>query len=188
MRTFFLTVFFSICTLFSVSAQRSNRDTDKPEENSFKSKLWYGGALNLGNANFGGSNFFGIGVSPMMGYKIIPNLSVGPRVSILFGSAKERGFPATSLFNTEAGAFVRYKIFRGFFIQGEVSNEWVQTPIGMGEKQTVERFNQYIGAGYNWGNGGFGQEMGIYYNFAIARDLDSFQQPFGLRIGFTYKF
>lgn len=188
MRTLLLAFLFTVATLPSVWAQSRSKSKDKNEQNNFVSKLWYGGGLNLGGGSFGGSNIFSVGLSPMVGYKILPVLSVGPRVSFAFSSLKERGFKAVSLLNVETGAFVRAKVFRGFFVQGELSNEWVQQPLGLGQKTTIERFNQYLGAGYNWGNGGFGQEIGVYYNFAVANDINSFQQPFNYRLAFTYRF
>jgi hypothetical protein len=177
-----------LCLFLSLPSIQAQRKDKKDGDNSFTSKLWYGGGLQLGGGSFGGSNVFTFGVSPMVGYKILPFLSVGPRASFAISSIKEPGFKATSLYNVELGAFLRVKAFRGFFLQGELSNEWVQNPIGFGEKENLTRFNQYVGVGYNFGNGGWGQEIGIFYNFAIANDINSFQNPIGYRIAFTNRF
>lgn len=203
-------LFFAMLLLLTanaVFAQRS-RDREQPEEKetvkkkdsdkekgSFKSHLWYGGNLGLNFYGFNGGNVFFIGVSPMVGYKIIEPLSVGPRVSVNYTSLKYPGYKALSLVDTEIGAFLRFRAFRGFFLQGEVSNTWSQQP---GEfqsnntlsKYSIQRFNQYLGAGYNFGNGegGVGSEIGVFYNFAIASDINSYQNPLDFRFGFTWLF
>ena len=182
-----------VCFLFGAlqeaqAQSRNSKSKKKKEDASFASKLWYGGGVNLGGGAFNGTSLFSFGVSPMVGYKIIPMLSVGPRVALSIASLKESGFKATSLYTIETGAFVRAKLFRGLFIQGELSNEWRQDPLGFGEKITTTRLNQYLGAGWNFGNGSWGQEIAIVYNFAIANDINSFQQPFNYRIAFTYRF
>lgn len=177
-----------LCAQTLQAQSRSSKSKQKKEDAPFVSKLWYGGGINLGGGAFNGTSLFSFGVSPMVGYKIIPSLSVGPRVAFSIASLKEAGFKATSLYTIETGAFLRLKVFRGLFLQGEVSNEWRQDPIGFGEKVSTTRFNQYLGAGWNFGGGGLGQEIGIFYNFAIANDINSFQQPFGYRLAFTYRF
>jgi hypothetical protein len=168
----------------------------KEEEPRFGEKLWYGGGVNLGFSGFNGTSAFGFGVSPMVGYKIVKNLSVGPRVSFLYTSLKNPGYKALNLLDTEAGAFVRFHIFRGFFIQGEFSNQWSQEPFTADpitrtiSKVKYQRFNQYGGVGYNFGRGegGAGTEIALMYNFAIANDLNSYENPLGYRFGFTWKF
>lgn len=162
----------------------------------FKSHLWYGGGVNLGFGSFNGSSSFGFGLSPMVGYKIIEQISVGPRVNVNFTSFKQQGFQVLNLFNTEVGTFIRGRVFRGLFIQGELANEWVQEPADYLSgpntiaKYKYQRFNQYLGGGYNFGGGtgGFGSEIGVFYNFGIADDLFAFQSPWDYRFSFTYRF
>jgi hypothetical protein len=172
----------------SLLAQRRKRAQEK-DEKTFASRLWYGGNVGIGfNSGFG-SSIFQIGVAPMVGYKIVGPLSVGPRVAFTYASLKEAGFRATSLFNVDAGGFVRCRVFRGLFLQGELSNEWYQEPLGGGERISLQRFNQRIGAGWNFGQpGGVGSEIGVFYNFAIANDIDTYQNPIDYRFGFTWKF
>ena len=93
------------------------------ESGGFKHRLWYGGNFNLGFSGGQGQSVFVIGVTPMVGYKIIGGLSAGPRLGVTYTSYKgfdSRGY-ATSLGLTEfsAGPFVRYKLFKNFFVQGE---------------------------------------------------------------------
>jgi hypothetical protein len=165
------------------------QDNELPKD--FKSRLWYGGGLLLGFSGGGGISVFQFGLAPQVGYKITEPLSVGPRVSLVFTSYKQSGFKALGLFNTDVGAFVRYRVYKGFFIQGELSNEWYQDVDDFtGEKFSDTRFNQRIGGGYNFngGRGGAGSEIGIMYNFAIANDTETWQNPLEYRFNFTFNF
>lgn len=168
--------------------------TEQPVEerrpNTLQSRLWYGGGVQLGFSGYNGISVFSFGISPMVGYKIIDQVSVGPRVEITYASLKQSGFKAIGLFDVDAGVFIRGKVYRGFFLQGELSNEWVQQAIaGSNDKISVQRFNQRIGAGWNFGNGqGGGSEIGVFYNFAIASDINSYENPLGYRFGFTWNF
>jgi hypothetical protein len=179
-----------------VEAQTKKKKKKEPEkeQKTFKQRLWYGGGFNLGFAGFQGTSSFGIGVSPMVGYKILPFLSVGPRYSVFFTSLKYPGAKAVGLFDQELGGFVRAHVYRGFFIQGELSNEWAQEPfqqIGtVITKRTYQRGNQYLGIGYNFGRGegGAGSELSLHYNFAIANDIYATEQPVDYRFGFTWRF
>lgn len=199
---------FLLCLFFAAqNAQAQFRVTDsggkgkksKKEETPWKDKLWYGGGINLGFSSFNGSNAFGFGVSPMVGYKFYGPFSAGPRVSVFFTSQKFQGYKALNLFNTEAGVFLRARVFRGFFLQGEVVNQWVQDPGVLIDqngnvvdfvKISSQRPTQYIGAGYNFANGqgGPGSEIGIFYNVALANDINASQAPWDYRFAFTWNF
>ena len=47
-------------------------------------KLWYGGGFNLGFSGNSFQSLFQIGISPMVGYKITEEFSVGPRASVQY--------------------------------------------------------------------------------------------------------
>jgi hypothetical protein len=176
----------------SAHAQRS-RDRKKEEKESpqgFSSKLWYGGGVIVGLGGFNGYSSFNFGLSPMVGYKIVGPLSVGPRVAYDLISNKQRGFKAINLHSFDVGGFVRCRVFRGLFIQGEVSNQWFQNfDPNTGDKFSDERVNQRLGAGWNFGSpGGSGSEISLMYNFRIANDINTWQTPMEYRFGFTWKF
>lgn len=169
-------------------------DRDAGHRSAFASRLWYGGGFSLGFSGYQGGNVFSVGVAPQVGYKIVERFSMGPRLSYLFTSVKVPGFKAVGLNDVDAGIFARFRIFQGLFIQGELSNEWYQEPIlytnGTIEKDPRERFNQRLGLGWNFGNGqgGGGSEVGIFYNFAVASELETYQNPLEYRFGFTWRF
>ncbi len=176
------------------SSWRSSRNRKKKEETSLKDRLWYGAGIQLGFGGLPGQSQFAFGLSPMAGYKVLPILSVGPRLSVLYSSIKIQNVANLNLFDTEAGAFTRVKVFRGLFLQGEITNQWIQEPGDIINnrftKFTYTRFNQYAGIGWNTGGGpgSFGSEVGAYYNFGLANDIASSQSPWQIRFGFTYGF
>jgi hypothetical protein len=171
----------------------SQRKKREKEEKSLKNKLWYGGSFNL---NFGGQNglsAFTIGVTPMIGYKIWGPISLGPRIGVNYTALKESGLKTANLFDFEAGIFSRVKIWGPIFAHLEAGNEWSQyrqsydSSTQKWTKGTQERFNQYVGLGYNNGNGGSGYDVVILYNFA-DQDINTNRLPIDFRIGFTWKF
>lgn len=188
----------------NADAQRRDRERerDRPRETErsrpqkeelskgFKSRLWYGGGVNIGFGAFNGFSSFNFGLSPMVGYKIVGPLSIGPRVAYDFTSLKLRGVRSWALNSFDAGAFVRCRAFLGLFFQAEVSNQWFQDIDNFSlEKVNLTRVNQRLGAGWNFGErGGAGSEISILYNFKIANDINSPQNPIEYRFGFTWKF
>jgi hypothetical protein len=169
---------------------------DDKETESFTSKLWYGGGVAIGFNSFYGTSVLDLGISPMVGYKFYGPLSVGPRVSLDYSSYKVAGYKALGITNTEVGAFLRARIFRGLFAQGELSNEWRQLPFETGaglDKFKYQRFDQRVGLGYNFSNGqgGFGYEISALYNFAVANDQyaqQTSEQAIAFRLTFTWNF
>ncbi|MDO8366276.1 MAG: hypothetical protein Q7T20_05720 [Saprospiraceae bacterium] len=184
----------------SVSAQRRDREREPKREreykaekeatNDFTSKLWYGGGVNIGFGAFNGGSIFVFGLSPMVGYKIAGPLSAGPRVAYDFTSLKQPGFKATALHSWDVGGFVRCRVFRGLFLQAELSNKWFQDKdLNTQERFTDQRVNQRLGAGWNFGEpGGVGSEISILYNFKVANDINGWDNPVEYRFGFTWKF
>lgn len=188
-----LTLIFLFAVAESASAQYRRvreREEEKKAPEQPESKLWYGGGVNIGFGGFNGFNSFVFGVSPMVGYKVVRNLSVGPRVAYDFTSLKQRGFKSLNLHSFDAGLFVRFRAFLGLFLQGEISNQWYQdTDYLTGNKVQLDRFNQRIGAGWNFGQpGGAGSEISVLYNFTVANEIETWQNPIEYRFGFTWKF
>ncbi len=170
--------------------RETERETETEAPTDFKSKLWYGGGVNIGFGGFNGFSSFNFGVSPMVGYKIVGQLSAGPRIAYDFTSLKQRGYKSLALNSFDAGLFVRYRVFRGLFLQGELSNQWYQDLDNFtGEKYNDQRVNQRLGGGWNFGEpGGGGSEISILYNFNIANDINTYLNPIEYRFGFTWKF
>lgn len=179
--------------------KKKKSDTDKyfDESGNFASKLWYGGGFTLG---FSGNNFesvFQFGLSPIVGYKITENFSVGPRASLVYIFYKAEtgtidGVESANLFNYGIGAFARYKIARTIFAHVEYGFDNEVSTLGYNsisrEWEVNRRLNNnaYIGGGYNDGNGVWGYEIYLLYN--LIQDDTSLNLPFDIRFGVTYNF
>ncbi len=184
-----------LATTHSALAQKNRRPTESRtgKEYSLKDNLWYGGFFGLGFGGGTGSSAFGINLSPMVGYKILPPLSVGPRVGVGYTYQKIQGVRAFNLFDTEVAIFARLHVFRGFFLHGEIgtrSDQYIETNGIDFIKASRTRPLQVAGIGYNFsgGRGGFGQEIAILYDFFIGNDINSFENPWQYRFAITYGF
>lgn len=175
---------------------KKKSETDKyfDESGSFAHRLWYGGGFTLG---FTGNNFesiFQVGISPMVGYKLTDEFSVGPRASLSYLFYKGEtftpaGVQSANLFDYGLGAFARYKIIRSIFLHVEYGFDNEARISGYDEEWLIDRRirnNAFIGGGYNDGNGVWGYEISLLYN--ILQDENSLNLPFDFRFGITYNF
>jgi len=210
-----LTIMFSLCFSHDADAQRRRRGKKKKhhtsrtdeyfdESGDFFSKLWYGAGFNLGFSGSGQSNTFFVGVSPMVGYKLLNgNLSVGPRVAVDYLSVKGRSTDAqihrVNTANFSVAGFVRYKIISTIFAHVEVEEQSTKLiPITNGlliydpnDRNVITfrdtRTNVYVGGGYTSSVGGlWGYEVLFLYN--LNQSDDSIDLPINFRVGVTYKF
>ncbi len=184
--------------------KKTTKKTDQyfDESGGFKHRLWYGGNFNLGLNSGNGSSIFAIGVTPMIGYKIIGGLSAGPRLGITYTSLKtvnsRNAISSVGLTDYSAGLFARYKALQNFFAHAEYEYLSQQFPggdnygrilldvDGKAVKVRENRQNRYLGLGYNSSDGLFGYEIMGLYNFNISDN--TVESPFSIRFGFTYKF
>jgi hypothetical protein len=190
------------------STKKTTKKTDEyfDESGGFKHRLWYGGNINFNLNSLNGGNLFAIGITPMVGYKIIGGLSAGPRLGITYTSIKSfdtgGGVSSVGVTNYSAGVFSRFKAFKNFFahaefeyvneqypslLQDQAGNILIQLdsnrkPI---KNARESRNNTYAGLGYSSGEI-FSYEIMALYNFSIPKG--SLEQPLGIRAGFTYKF
>jgi hypothetical protein len=174
----------------SRKAPATKREETKKAPINWKEKLWYGGNLGLG---FSGNNFesvFLLGLAPMVGYKITPEFSIGPRVDFSYTYFGYNYTPAVNgrlnLFSYGIGPFARFRVFKSFFLHGEYQVESRAFPLQTGTGFTRVRDvqdNLFLGIGYNPG----GSELMILYNFYSTR-RSYLQPPFDFRFGFTYNF
>jgi hypothetical protein len=172
--------------------ERTRTEDYFDERGGFAHRLWYGGGFTLGFAGNQFESLFQLGISPMMGYKIFEQLSVGPRVSLTYsyykvnygGGRVEKAQPL----NWSVGAFARYKIIPIIFahVEYEYENAAVFVYNPNLEVLRRNRDNTYIGAGYNSGNGLWGYEILLLYNLNTPEN--SIELPINLRFGITYNF
>ncbi len=176
-------------------ARTEKTDDYFDESGSFAHRLWYGGGLTL----FFTGNSFNIGVTPMVGYKITDQISVGPRFKIDYYQEKlygEFNYKSTSW---GTGLFTRGKLFQNVFAHVEYEYENLEVPdyIGNGQLQLdpndpndilTERENRnnfHLGLGYTSG-GLVAYEIMVLYN--VLESDSSERLPWDLRFGFTYNF
>jgi hypothetical protein len=196
-----LVVLWALCCAAPVEAQQ--RERPRIEETGIKNKLWYGGNLGLGLSAFSDLTFFNFGLFPMVGYKITPGVSVGPRLGIDYSYYRApsslTGRPVTAnVFSFYSGVFARAKIYQWIFAQAEYGLDMASFPqfdlfgrmIVNADTQRVNRIRDFreqglVGLGYNSG-GLFASEIVAMYDLLLP--ADSFRNPWVIRFGFTYKF
>lgn len=201
----YFSLVFAFAFLLNISiadAQRGSRNDEYFDESgNFASRLWYGGGFNLGFSGNNAFSLFNIGISPMVGYKVLDNVSLGPRASLNYthikGTGTDNQIKKTQNLDYGIGAFGRFKVLQNFFAQVEFEFEsrvnifvdgFSRFQLDANDeilKQRENRENFYIGAGYNSG-GIFAYEIMILYNTSVPDD--SFESPFDYRFGFTYNF
>ena len=204
-----LALFFTCAFTVDAEAQRRGKKKKKKssktdqyfdESGNFLAKVWYGAGVNL---NFSQGGFQGnsvstfiFGLSPMAGYKISEQLSVGPRFEFAYqGSRISDGGTEDIKFNSVnlgLGAFTRFKINETYFIHGEYQFLNEENPTGVVNFQTKEfetlrewTANYYLGVGYTSG-GLVGFEAYLLWNF--AEEFTSNNIPLDYRFGLNYKF
>lgn len=191
----------STSTKKKTAAKKTDQYFD--ESGGFKHRLWYGGNFNLAFDGDGQSySLFTIGLTPMIGYKIIGGLSAGPRIGFNYSRLKisdnTNQTIGVNLTDYTLGGFARYKVFKSLFVHTEADYHSAQIPGAEGQPWTIikdvngkpftyrdNRTNYYAGVGYNSG-GLLGYEIMALYNFSVAKN--SLQNPLELRFGFTYNF
>ncbi len=194
----FLVTVFSVDSFAQKKKKRQSEvDTYFDESGSIKHRLWFGGGANLNFSGTGQLQAFNLGISPMVGYKLLPNndnFSVGPRVALQYTYLKlvsgNQSYVSQPL-SYSFGAFARYKILPIIFAHAEFEYEneaFATGNIGTNNNLIVEREaknNAYIGLGYNSGSV-IAYEIYLLYN--MLEDRNSNNLPFDIRFGFTYKF
>jgi hypothetical protein len=196
--TFVKKLFFLFCLCLCVGQVNAQiRPGQSKEErtkttNSQEKRFWFGGSLPLSLGLFGGTQLQ-LGASPMLGYKLTPQLSLGPRVGFLYNFFSVRTSNGTvdraQPINWHAGFFARYKAFRTIFFQAEYEFENQAQVLSNGSQLEVFRINQsntYIGAGLSQGQGVFKSEIMILYN--LTPNANSLASPLVPRFGLTWHF
>jgi hypothetical protein len=108
----------------------------------------------------------------MYGYRIIPQISIGPRLSVLYNHYRFRddfGNVAETINTVDLGigAFLRGEVYRQYFIQAELMYEKAEFPVLFAENQIFNGMNAYIGAGMNSGGNNPTFEVMIAYDLNL---------------------
>lgn len=203
------TLIFASFSTFIIGQNKGKKETDKyfDESGGFTHRLWYGGGFNLGFSGNNAYSQFNFGLTPMVGYKVLPFLSFGPRVGFDYTYIKGEtdngsqltGRKSANLTTYSLGVFGRVKFLRFFLIHSELNYQSIENAFVTNSgnlaydsktdkvlTQREGRENYLLGGGYNSGDGLIGYEILFLYNFSIP--TSSPQLPWDLRFGFTYKF
>lgn len=183
-----------VCTLlwFNADCQKRKKQNENPP---LKEKIWFGSSLNLGFSSGSDISAFQFGITPMVGYKLLPFLSIGPKLGFNLTNYRYRfsnQVQKITLVSVSEGIFTRAKIFNYFFVHGEFEVQqnqfaYLSASGNKLEKGRENRQNLFAGLGYNSGStGGLGSEIYLLYNF--FQDENLIDQPFEFRAGFTYNF
>jgi hypothetical protein len=134
----------TIITEQAIVAEAATPPAAPPKQKKpIKDKLYYGGYVNL---SFG--NYTRIGIEPMIGYKIIPRLSVGAKIRYDYIQDKRYSETYTSS-SYGASLFTRLLVFRGLYAHAEYAgyNYELYNALGESDRQWVPFL--FLGAGYN---------------------------------------
>ncbi len=163
------------------------------ESGSFVSRLWFGGGFTLGYAGNQFESLFQLGISPMVGYKVTNNFSIGPRINLQYESYRidtGNGVAKANPLTFGGGVFSRYKVIPALFahVEYELASEVLYSYAGGTDLQTtrIQQNNMYLGLGYTSTGSMFGYEIALLYN--INAPENTIQQPFDIRFGFNYNF
>ena len=190
MRRYLLFALFSLVIAGTASAQFGRQE--RPEPAKFTDQLWYGGSFVIGYSGGTFESLFQIGISPMVGYKLTPAFSFGPRISYVYSHYRQSFSGNVEKFNygTYAiGVFSRFKVVPAIFAHLEYSYQ--SDVVGFNQNDEPIRRNRgipYIGLGYQSGGGErrAGYEILALYNLNAEDNL--VQGPFSFRVGFNYNF
>lgn len=182
-----------ILTLQFEAISQVKKSKKSKEKSEWVKDLWYGGGINLGFSSDSYNSIFAFGISPMVGYKLNSIISVGPRISLDYTTAKYsigNGVYKYNSLDYGLGIFARLKFLETFFVHLEYSqlNETYAT--GYIVNNELEKYRQWrdialLGLGYN-SNQIWSYEIYINYNF--LEDGNSIRVPIIYRGGITYNF
>jgi len=195
-KKYLLSSLFFLITISLVNGQASSglkyQKQPTKEPSVISGKIWYGGGLNLGFSGQSGLNVLQLGASPMVGYKIIPRWSVGPRVSFLASRYSGKYFiNKITPINWGVGVFTRVKVISAIFAHAEYEIANQAFVSADGPKLYVDRLQQnnvYVGGGYSSGQGNTRFEIVALYNLQTPESTLYYISPFTFRFGFTVNF
>ncbi len=180
------------------SSRKRQSSTGDASLKAIIDRSWVGASASLSFFGNGGFNQTTLGISPMVGYKVTPWLSAGPRFSVLYNGVKGRtsaGTQRVNLWDFGGGAFVRTKVYM-FYAQAEftslsqqnffVSGGQIAIDPATSEPRRERTSDQelLVGIGYNPGGGGVGSDIGIFYN--LFDNVESQRSAITFRVMLTF--
>ena len=128
--------------------EQAQAQPQKPAEKTWKKKIYYGGYF-----NFSLGSYTSIGIEPMVGYKIIPRLSVG--VKIRYDYVEDKRYAATYTYSNYGGSlFTRLSLFKRLYLHAEYAGYNYQSYIADGSSDRIWVPYLFLGAGFRQPLGG----------------------------------
>ena len=113
-----------------------------PEKASWKKKIYYGGYI-----NFSLGSYTSIGIEPMVGYKIIPRLSVGAKIR--YDYVKQDLYGETYEYSNYGGSlFSRLSLFKRLYLHAEYATYNYENYTGIEESERIWVPYFFVGAGF----------------------------------------
>ncbi len=146
-----------------------------------KSKWFVTGNPDLGFSSSSGVNFFNVGLSALLGYRVTERFAIGPGLTYQYSSISVAGF-SKSFSNIGGRVFGQALITDNFFIHAEHEALRVEVPLidNLGQLSTYRATvnSDFAGLGYR-------QHMGqraafditVLYNFSSANNYFVYGQP-----------
>jgi len=162
-----------ICSFFFLGIN-SYGQSHSPEPGKPLSNWWFGASLGLDFNSNNNLSYFSLGLFPIAGYKITPDLSVGPRIGFSMENYRQRiggTIIKGTFFDLSGAAFMRYKFLKVIFAHAEFEvlrgqdREYDIRSQSFLKKPYFDQ-NGYVGLGYN-SMGLIGSEIYILYIFRI---------------------
>jgi hypothetical protein len=178
------------------SRSQSNTKSDLMES------LWFGGGLGLNfqSTSLSGTslngNIFSASISPMVGYKVLPSLSFGPRIELQYVTGRFSDIFTGEDYKYNAltyglGAFGRFKFLPALFLHTEYQYLDNEVAVDLDTRRNeiiTERYGQnlfLVGGGYT--SGGI-VSTEIYLLYDVMDETGGTQLPIYYRFGITYNF
>ncbi len=176
--------------VFQVNAQYVPDEDErekKKSSTSFTDKLYYGGTLGLQI----GTNITYIEVSPLVGYELNDDASVGAGLSYIYVDFKNLGFNRNIDFNTSVyggRVFGRYRVFDRIFAHSEIellNMEYFSNTEQDFVREWVPGF--YVGGGaYQDVDSRSGLNIVILVNLLYDENRSIYSSPLVIRAGFNF--
>ena len=151
----------------------------EPKKAPWTKKLFFGGSAGLG---FGDVDY--VSLAPMVGYHVVPRFDVGVQPFYTYANYKLYD-PDVKTHNYGIDLFARFRVFRGFFIEGQY--EWIDYEYILSDLSKGRRSDSYWygGAGYAIGAGRVGVYVTALYNFSYRSDdpFRAYDSPWSVQVG-----
>jgi len=185
-----LAVLALVCVLWPIAARAETPPATpaapaKPATPPKPKRLFVGGGIGLG---FGDVTY--IEVSPLLGYKVAPRVTIGGSLLYRYTS-DDRYDDSYTASDYGASGFVRGDVLEGFFLQGEYEYLNYEFPLAGGDTDREGFSSILVGPGYSSPIGGNGTVyFAALYNLSYdSNDLYSpYDDAWVIRVGVGFAF